>query len=114
MKRYRDWSPTKFDTRGLGLTYQSDWFVAPVIHTRDSDALEESNFSVALQLLGDESENVEVFRFNHWACGWFEIILIRPETEAASVGEDVEARLQDYPVLDEMDWSMREHENEEE
>jgi len=51
---------------------------------------------------------VEVHRFGHWACGWFEIILVRPDTNAAKTAEEIEAALADYPILDECDHSERE------
>lgn len=100
MKRYADWKPTQFDTAGLGLEDRQDWFVAPVSRTRDTcDALTLSNFEAVLSLLGGESETVEVHRFSHWGPGWFEIILAAPCHEAAL--HDIQARLEDYPVLNE-------------
>jgi len=72
--------------------------------------MEESNFATALELLGGESETVEVHRFGHWGTGWFEIILASPEH--AEVVEEIENMLEDYLVLDEMDLSQREHDAE--
>ena len=111
MQAYRDYRPTVFDVRGLaGESHGiSEYLVAPVMRTRDSDALEESNFAVALNMLGGESGDVEVHRFGHWGPGWFEIILVRPGTSAAAIAADIEDRLEDYPVLDETDWSEREY-----
>jgi len=53
---------------------------------------------------------VEVHRFGHWACGWFEIILVRPGTNAAKKAEEIEARLVVCLFLDECDHSEREME----
>jgi hypothetical protein len=108
LQTYREYQPTQFDRKGLGLPDQGDWIVVPVGRNRDSDALGESNFRVAVQTLGGESETVEVHRFGHWACGWFEILIAHPDRRA-----DVEAiakRLDNYPILNEDDFSALEYE----
>jgi hypothetical protein len=48
---------------------------------------------------GSDGESYEIHRFGHWACGWFEVILVKPGTKVALLAEDFEARLQDYPIL---------------
>lgn len=108
MQQYKYFSPTPFDKKGIVLHEQGDWFVLPTTRNRDSDHLTISNFDTALQLLGGESETVEIHRFGHWACGWFEIIIVKPETESAVIASDIERRIEDYPVLDEDDFSERE------
>lgn len=108
LPRYSDWQPTGLDAPGLSLPDRQDWFVLPVIQTRDSTPLEESNFAVALFQLGGESDTVEVHRFTHWGPGWFEIILVAPDSHEASVADDIERALSNYPVLDDMDFSERE------
>lgn len=70
-------------------------------HTRDSDALEESNFLAALDRLGGEGENVEIHRVGHWACGWIEYLAVRERTDKFAIGDRIIAELNDYPVLDE-------------
>jgi len=90
--------------------------VAPVGQNRGSEALERSNFETALKELGGESDTVQVHRFGHWAVGWHELILIDPQdTAAVKTAEDIEAALQDYPVLDDAHLSELEleefHEN---
>ena len=112
IKCYRDWKPTPNDNPGLGLDDQQDWLVAPVICTRDSEALEESNIRVALAGLGGESETVEVHRFGHWGPGWYEIILTDPQHRPAL--EQLVVQLTEYPVLDEEDWSALELERHDE
>jgi hypothetical protein len=110
MIRYSEYRPTAFDTRGLALDTQQHWLVMPVIQTRDSEALEQSNFASALEQLGGESESVQVHRFGHWANGWFEIIIIDPTDESkVQIAESIESTLEDYPVLDEEDLSRREN-----
>jgi len=111
--RYRDWRPTAFDAPGLALPNRQDWFVVPVIRTRDDgEPITESNFAVALAMLGGESQEEdddkpEVHRFNHWGPGWFEIVLAPPSLEV-KVREIVEA-LETYPLLDETDVGQREY-----
>lgn len=106
MKTYANWSPTQYDRKGLGLPERADWLVLPVIETRDCGPLEQSNFAAALGRLGGESETLERHEFNHWACGWFAILLLSPDRVAE--GEALEERLERYPVLDEDDLSNRE------
>lgn len=110
MQTYSKFRPTQFDSAGAFLPDQADWLVVPCGQNRDSGQLDQSNFAAALALLGGESEDVEVHSFNHWACGWFEIIIVRPGTLAADLAETIEGRLEDYPVLDEEDLSSREWE----
>jgi len=79
--------------------------------SRDSDCLEESNFCTMLQLLGGESDTVTVVRESHWAVGWVEWIAIhQDDAKALQIADEARARLADYPVLDEDDWSEREQE----
>lgn len=107
MEKYREYQPTWFDRKGAFLDDdRQDWFVLPVIRTRDSGPLEESNFSTALDIVGGEGDNVEVHRFGHWGPGWFEIIIINPILE--QLGQKIEDSLENYPVLDDDDYSERE------
>lgn len=99
MKTYSEFRPTSFDSKGLGLEDRQDWLVAPVSHTRDSGVLEECNWNVVLADLQENgSEDVEVHRFGHWGPGWFEIVLVRPGSDAAKCAEAWENCLADYPV----------------
>ena len=106
--RYSEWTPTGFDTKGLGLENRQDWLVAPVLQHRDSGPLERSNFEVVVSDLGGESEEVEVHRFGHWAHGWFEIALCAPSL--AEQVDEWERALADYPVADEFHYSNAEFE----
>lgn len=103
---YAHYAPTALDTRGLNLPDRQAWLVLPVIRTRDSGPTEQSNFAATLAILGGESDTVEVHRFGHWGPGWIEIILIHPSRQRD--GEAIDARLADYPLLDEDDASRRE------
>ena len=75
---------------------------------RDSTILTKSNFDTALEMLGGESDKVQVHRFGHWACGWFKLILLHPDIK--SKGEEIEQQLDNYPVLDESEYYERESE----
>ena len=115
MQTYSQFRPTGFDPAGAFLEDdRQDWLVLPVSQTRDSGPFDHSNFAAALEMLGGESDTVEVHRFGHWGPGWFEIIIVQPGTPAATIAEDIESRLEDYPLLDESDYSQREFEEFEE
>lgn len=118
MKPYSQWSPTTFDTKALHIrnaTYaDASWLVAPCMRTRDSDALERANWNYQARLLMDaEHDTYEVLGFNHWACGWFEIMVVKPSSKAHTVLVVMEERLHDYAVLDEHMLSIEESEDEE-
>lgn len=88
----------------------SAWLKGPG-RSRDSEILDESNFESALEMLGGESDTVEVHRFGHWACGWFEQILVRADDKAkVKVLFEIHQALENYPVLDEDDYFERETE----
>lgn len=109
MITYKEFRPTAFDCRGLGLPDQQDWLVAPVSQNRDSEALSRSNFECFVKAMGGESEDVQVHRFGHWGPGWFEIVLINPaRADLVKQAQEMEDSLADYPVLDEMDFSQKE------
>lgn len=76
--------------------------------TRNSDILTESNWQVALDRLGGESNAVVIHRFGHWACGWWEALCVQSGTESEKQGEQIAGRVKNYPILDEDDFSMRE------
>lgn len=90
------------------LTYH-DWLLLVTVN-RDSDALARSNFRQALAAVGGEGGDVRVERHGHWACGWVDLILVRPGSGAARLAESVEAALEDYPVLDDEDYAKEERE----
>ena len=109
MKAYRDWKPSEFDISGLNAPDKQDWLVAPVILTRDSRCFEESNYCTLRKQLDDtNSEDWAAMEFGHWASGWFKIIVVRPGSKAAQIAQEAESKLEDYPILDEDDWSQRE------
>lgn len=88
------------------------WYATPFMRTRDSGALEESNFQV---IYGDLTkrlpETVSDHRFGHWGCGWFERVYVRADDAPAikAVGDWIDA-LADYPIADEQHYSETEWE----
>lgn len=111
MQKYSEFRPTSFDSAGLAADRLSigEWYVAPFSRNRDSGPIAESNFAVGLKELGGESDTVQVHRFGHWANGWFELVLVQPGTQAERIANELERSLENYPVLDDMDLSEREH-----
>lgn len=79
-----------------------NYYVGPS-RTRDSDALERSNFDSALKALGGESETVIVVREGHFLCGWVEWIAVYRYNnhEACEILGEILAGLEDYPIVDE-------------
>lgn len=111
LQPYGTFRPTGFDNLGAFLPERANWLVFPIPHNRDSSILEQSNFATALDMIGGESVTVEVHRFGHWACGWFELILIHPEYNVTiAAAKSVVELLSVYPVLDDDDFSNREFE----
>ena len=116
-KRYGEHSPTPFD-RNINIdddeTERSQWFIMPVTQNRDSQCLDQSNFAAFLKGLGGESESVEVHRFGHWGPGWYEIIIVHPDSPVLDEAYGMSRALGDCPVLDEEDNNRRESEEAEE
>ena len=113
MQHYKEFRPTEFD-RHIEIDNdetREDWLVLPTGRNRDSGNLENVNFDAALAGLGGEGDNVEVHRFGHWGPGWFEIIIVRPDTPEHEKALDIEASLDNYPVLDEEELSEIEYDD---
>lgn len=108
-------NPSGWDSRsnymGRNLDELSNLYVV-MTRSPQSDILTESNWDAALKLLGGESEDCVVHRFGHWACGWWEALCVTENLKAK--GEEIEKRIDIYPVLDEVDFSNREMESAEE
>lgn len=119
METYDKWAPTGFDTRGLNADqildydYAGDWFVAPCARNRDSGLLDESNWAAQSKIISEsdpDGHDHAIASFGHWACGWFEIVLVRPGSDAYDRAVEIENSLDGYPVLDGSDLSERENE----
>ena len=91
----------------------SDWagWLCGLTKTRDSEVLTQSNFDVALERLGGEIEGqVEVRSCNHWACGHFDQIMVKADSPQVDRLLEIINELDNYPVLDDSDFSERENE----
>lgn len=86
-------------------------------HNRDSSHLEQSNANVIAEALSPFPDDAIPEDHNHWACGWvagFRLRVFNPDgsiTKAFEVYAGLLEKLEDYPVLDEEDWSRREYED---
>lgn len=95
------------------------WLIAYGRH-RDSDILSISNFESMKKALKElpeftDWENVNapvtIERSTHWAVGWIDYLIVNPEAkEIVAHAEKLRASLEDYPVLDDNDFSNREYE----
>lgn len=81
------------------------WFIAPFARHRDSDTLQRSNWETGVDMLKaaepEDADDYRILRFDHWAVGWVEIVIVRPESKCATVAAEAEESLADYPLLDE-------------
>jgi hypothetical protein len=83
-----------------------DYYSSGVGQSRDSDALERSNFACMLAALGGESDTVLVIHEGHWAVGWVEWIAIHEtDAKALETADEIKAALENYPVIGESHWS---------
>lgn len=86
------------------------YYSSGVWQSRDSDALERSNFACMLTALGGESETVLVVRESHWALGWVKWIAIHQDDETAlAIADGIAGALAEYPVINEDHWSELEY-----
>lgn len=92
----------------------ANWTVV-YTHNRDSGLIDLSNAAVIEEEMG-KFEDVISQRHNHWACGWVDGLVIRVYDDEGAVTDafrrycELMNKLEDYPVLDEEDYSRREHE----
>lgn len=113
MITYREFRPTGFDCAGLGLEDRQDWFVCPCSTNRDAGVLTRANWISQNEILSKfDNDDWEVHRFGHWGNGWFELIIVKPDSAAYEEMYSVECALSDYPVLcdskfSEMEWEEK-------
>jgi hypothetical protein len=104
--------------RASDLDSPGDWYIAYTRH-RDSDLLDQSNAAAMERELqpftdGDDPD-VVAEHHHHWAVGWIEGFSIQvfrdgQITEAFQAYHELAQRLDDYPVLDDEDYSRRQYE----
>ena len=80
--------------------------------TRDSGLLETSNWEVGLAEFKQFDSGWEVFGFGHWAVGWIDELMVHEDAPEAVLilAANIHGQLEAYPILDEEDYSNREHE----
>jgi hypothetical protein len=103
--------------RARELDSPDNWFIT-YSHHRDSGLLDQSNAAAIEAALepfteGDDPDMVPE-RHSHWACGWIDGWSIRVFrdghiTDAFRHYHELAQRLDEYPVLDEEDYSRREY-----
>lgn len=106
-------NPTAHDSRHNLILYAPipDDYDTLMCRNRDSDALTESNWRTALRELGGESDNVLIVRMDHWAVGWIEHLAVKQGTSEHATATALEQKLEDYPILNENDFSELETDN---
>jgi len=106
------------------------WY-AIISQNRDSGCLERSNYRTVLERLRKynselQAENIDSrnaeydsvgddtvtdTRQGHWAVGWVEVIFVHSSNAAAvTIAQDILDALEDYPVVDDEDFSNLEYE----
>ena len=85
LQRYQEYQPTSLDSSdnylGDNLEDHQDWYVSNIGLNRDSNLLDQSNFTSFAQALKDiepEGDHWQIHRFGHWAVGWYEILILNP------------------------------------
>lgn len=97
------------------------YYAAPVGQSRESDALERSNWRqqwkalqpFAADFVDADGDGVSpcIVRESHWAVGWVEWVAIHETNEAAlRAADELAGRLENYPILSEDDFSAEEQE----
>jgi len=103
-------NPSGFDSLAnyMGELPEACWYVV-LTTNRDADLLTRVNFECAQKALeGFDPDSWEVFRFGHWACGWWEALCVKEGTDAFEEGESLSDSLESYPVLDDEAFSEAE------
>lgn len=114
MQTYSEWVSKQQNFADFSKGQWADWLLAPCSLQRDSDELRESNWEVQLDRLnqvGTQEEDFVILRASHWLVGWIDRLLVRPDSDCVAVCEEIEAKLEDYPILDHEDFSQREEES---
>ena len=98
-------NPSFLDSRAnyIGGIPESNLLVV-MTRSRDSDLLIQSNWNCAIKDLGGEGDNVEIHRFGHWFCGWWEALCVHKGTEKETIAAEIAKALENYPALNEDDY----------
>ena len=91
----------------------SDYYKGPA-KGYDADALDKSNFKVALEMLGGEGNGVLVGSFGGFGGGHEQIFVHKDAADKVAILQDIENKMSEYPVLDDSDYSEMQMEEERE
>lgn len=81
-----------------------DWLVT-LGQTRDSDAVEQSNWRVITgQVMAAYPDDTAIERCGHWAVGWIEYLLVKPDSPAVQIMSEWADVLAVYPIADDADY----------
>ena len=85
----------------------SEYYIVASTH-RDADELMVSNFySIRKTLLDNHIRFLDI-QFNHWLCGWIELLMVHESNEKGLIlADELNRSLEDYPVLDDDDYNER-------
>jgi hypothetical protein len=98
-----------------GRPEDSDRWCVVYSHHRDSGLLDQSNAAAIEKALEAFDGDAVAQRHSHWAVGWMEGYVIRVFDQDGNVTAafrrycKLRAKLSDYPILDETDFSQREY-----
>lgn len=112
--------PSDFGMASSTLHYDDffeTWSLGPVVLTRASTLLEESNHKALISYLDDLNLPTEwlIVHCNHWGCGWVDHLAFhavnsdRTPTKIFKAIKSWFNALSDYPVADESDYSQMEY-----
>lgn len=75
-----------------------DWLVT-FAQTRDSDQVERSNWQfITSSILTAYPDDAVIESMGHWAVGWVEYLLVKPDSPAVKVMSDWVEVLKIYPI----------------
>jgi hypothetical protein len=88
-----------------------NYYVFPLSRTRDSGLLTNHNFNYCWDKISHKARaGTGVYLFNHWACGWYEIILINKNNSMAILlAEDLISEYENYPIFNEDEYNDKEY-----
>ncbi len=110
MIKLSEFRPTQLDAAGLFRKDKHNWLVCDISVNRDSNVLAQANWKALSKILAKFNGDYEVLRFGHWACGWFEIVVIKPDSKCQEEVEKIEKAISDYPVICDITYSQMESE----
>ena len=107
LKHLRKW---KHPQNYVGVTWE-DYYVF-LSQTRDSDALDRSNYIKGLEAIGGEDPEIVISTTaTHWAYGWIDTIYIHKDAHTVlEKADEIIDELDNYPVIDEEHYCLLEHE----